>query len=63
MKSPKRKKAGPTGNQSVIVRFRASYALYKRLKCLAKQEEMSMAGLVKRLVLDTLSRFPSSQEQ
>lgn len=62
MKSPKRKKAGATSD-SVIVRFRASNALYKRLKCLAKQEETSMAGLVKRLVLDTLSRFPSSQEQ
>jgi hypothetical protein len=56
------KKAGATSNGSVIVRFRASTALHNRLKYLAEVEEMSLAGLVKRLVLDTLTKFPSPQD-
>jgi hypothetical protein len=50
------------GNQSVIVRFRASNSLHKRLKCLAEEEEMSLSALLKRMVLDTLAKFPSSQD-
>ena len=50
------------GNRSVIVRFRASNALHERLKHLAEIEEMTLAGLVRRLVLDTLAKFPDPQD-
>jgi len=64
MKSCKKslKKGGNTGNQSAIVRFRASDVLHERLKYLAREEEMSLAALVKRLVLDSLKKFPSPQD-
>ena len=56
------KKADAIGNQSVIVRFRAAKPLHERLKYLAREEEMSLAALVKRLVLDSLKKFPSPQD-
>jgi hypothetical protein len=61
MKYPEKssKQTGNTG-KSVIVRFRASESLYKRLKYLAQEEETSLAGLVKKLMLDSLAKFPSS---
>jgi len=56
------KKAGNTGNQSVIIRFRGSDKLHKRLKFLAGEEETSLSDLIRRLVLDALKKFPSSQD-
>ncbi|MGO9119740.1 MAG: hypothetical protein ACLQPD_19270 [Desulfomonilaceae bacterium] len=52
------KKGGNSGTQRAIIRFRASDALHERLKYLAAQEEMCLAGLVRRLVLDSLKKFP-----
>lgn len=53
------KKSGHDGSrEQVIVRFRSSNDLHERLKSLAEDEEMSLAGLVKKLVLDSLKKFP-----
>jgi predicted HicB family RNase H-like nuclease len=55
-----KKNSGHNGSRGqVIVRFRASNDLHERLKSLAEDEEMSLAGLVKKLVLDSLKKFPS----
>ena len=51
-------KNGNSPNQSLIVRFRASPDLYKRLKKLAEEEELYLSGFVRKLVLDSLKKFP-----
>ncbi len=45
-------------NQSLIVRFRASADFYERLKELAEEEELCLAAFVRKLVLDSLKKFP-----
>ena len=52
------KKGGYLRDQHLIVRFRASAALYERLKHVAQEEEMCLAALVRKLVLDSLQKFP-----
>ena len=54
-----RKKGHYTG-QNEIIRFRASNHLHERLKHLASEEELCLAGLVRKLVLDALEKFPPS---
>jgi hypothetical protein len=53
------KKGGYSGDQRVIIRFRASDALHERLKHVAQEEEMCLAALVRKLVIDSLEKFPS----
>jgi hypothetical protein len=52
------KKANYSGNQTIIVRFRASRGLYEKLQHVAQEEELCLAALVRRLVLDSLKKFP-----
>jgi hypothetical protein len=60
MESTKRtaKKNGNRSNQQLIVRFRASTGLHERLKKLAEEEELCLSAFVRRLVLDSLTKFP-----
>ncbi len=51
-----RKKGHYTG-QKEIIRFRASSDLHERLKNLAQDEELCIAALVRKLVLDRLEQF------
>jgi hypothetical protein len=61
MESSKKKseKGGCSGQQTIIIRFRVSDALHERLKQVAQEEEMCLAALVRKLVLDSLDKFPS----
>ena len=52
------KKGGYSGDRNLIVRFRASAALYERIQHVAREEELSVAALVRKLVVDTLEKFP-----
>jgi hypothetical protein len=45
-------------NQSFIVRFRSSADFYERLKKLAQEEELHLSTFVRKLVLDSLKKFP-----
>jgi hypothetical protein len=51
-----RRKGHYTG-QKEIIRFRASSDLHERLKNLAQDEELCIAALVRKLVLDRLEQF------
>jgi hypothetical protein len=51
-------KKGRYTGQNEIIRFRASIDLYERLKYVASEEELCLAGLVRKLVIDSLERFP-----
>lgn len=54
------KAAGKNGRgiQSFIVRFRVSPDLHERLTMLAHEEELCLAAFVRKLVLDSLKKFP-----
>jgi hypothetical protein len=52
------RKHSNSANQSLIVRFRASSLLHERLKKLAEEEELCLSAFVRRLVLDSLEKFP-----
>ena len=54
------KKGSYSGNQHFIVRFRASNALYGKLKTLSLEEELCLSAFVRRLVNTALERFPTS---
>jgi len=45
------KKGGYSGNQRLVIRFRASDALHQQLQKLARQQGVCLATLVRRLVL------------
>lgn len=45
------KKGGYLGNQRFVIRFRASDALHQQLQKLAGEQGVSLATLVRRLVL------------
>jgi len=50
------KKGGYSGDQNIIVRFRASAGLYEKLQNLAHQEGLCLAALVRGLVLVGLEK-------
>lgn len=52
----KLKKGGYTGDQTRIVRFRASAGLYEKLQDLAHQQGVCLAALVRGLVLIGLEK-------
>ena len=59
MKPPKKSlKKGSYSAQPFIVRFRASNILYERLRKLSLEEEMCLAGFIRKLVETALQRFP-----
>ena len=53
------KKGNYIGNQHFIVRFRASNALYGRLKTLSLEEELCLSAFVRKLVNTALEKFPT----
>jgi hypothetical protein len=61
MESSKRqlKKGKYIGNQRFIIRFRASDALYRRLKTLSLEEEICLSAFVRKLVNSALEKFPT----
>jgi hypothetical protein len=52
------KKGNYTGSQHWIIRFRASSDLRERIQRVAKEEELCVAALVRKLVVDALLKFP-----
>jgi hypothetical protein len=58
MKTPRKtlRKGGYTGDQSQIIRFRASAGLYEKLQGLAHEQELCLAAVVRKLVLEGLEK-------
>lgn len=50
-------KGGYTGNQNIIVRFRASAGLYEKLQEMARQQGLCLAALVRKLVITGHEKF------
>jgi hypothetical protein len=53
------KKGNYIGNQQLIIRFRASDTLYRRLKTLSLEEELCLSAFVRKLVNSALEKFPT----
>ncbi len=58
MESIQTRKKGPYIGQKEVLRFRASSDLHQRLKSVALDEELCLAALIRKLVVDALEKFP-----